>query len=275
MSDSDERASGGRDAGGGSGPASVLEERVLGELLAARKAVEGLSPVGMAACPTITGLLGDGDPLVAFTRLQDGVLAVLDQDDDALPVQAAAYSLGLASGRATHLGRLNDFGADFGFEARQARRYSDRGVRRLARLVCSSWVVRTVPVCQLLLAQQPDGTLVVMVRICWQWFVDMRCPQIRRLQDEGRLVPFVPEPVFTPPPDPVADPEALWLERRLEQPLELPALRPGRDIRLRISWPGEIWPRFSTTIAGPLPADTLVDSDTVGNAAVLGLRCTP
>lgn len=259
MSDSDERASGGRDAGGGSGPASVLEERVLAELLAARKAVEGLSPTGMAACPTITGLLGDGDPLVAFTRLQDGVLAVLDQDDDALP----------------DLGRLNDFGADFGFEARQARRYSDRGVRRLARLVCSSWVVRTVPVCQLLLAQQPDGTLVVMVRIRWQWFVDMRCPRVRRLQDGGRLVPFVPEPVFTPPPDPVADPGVLWLERRLEQPLELPAPQPGRDVRLRISWPGEIWPRFSTTIAGPLPADTLVDSDMVGNAAVLGLRRTP
>ena len=105
--------------------------------------------------------------------------------------------------------------------------------------------------------------------------MDMRGPRVRRCQDGGQLDPFGPEPVFTPPPDPVADPGVLWLERRLEQPLELPAVQPGRDIRLRISWPGEIWPRFSTTIAGPLPADTLVDSDTVSNAAVLCVCRTP
>lgn len=75
----------------------------------------------MTALPTVVALLGDGDPLLAFTQLQDRILQTIGQADDSLPIQAAAYSLGLASDSDTHLGRLTDFGADFGFEARQAQ----------------------------------------------------------------------------------------------------------------------------------------------------------
>lgn len=35
-----------------------LAQRVLEELLAARKRSDGLSPTGIAACPTMTSLLG-------------------------------------------------------------------------------------------------------------------------------------------------------------------------------------------------------------------------
>ena len=247
----------------------VLEERVLAELLAARKAAWGLSPTGMAACPTMTGLLGDGDPLLAFTRLQARVLELIDQDDDVLPVQAAAYSLGLACARSTHLDRLSEFGADFGFEARQARRYSDRGLRQLARLICSNWLVQTAPLCRVVLAQRPDGAVTVMAWRRWQWFVGMRSIAVQRLDADGQVMALEPKPVFTQPADPLADPGLLWLDSRLEHPLRLPAPEPGRDVCLRISWPGEVWPQFSTTMVGPLAADCALTSQVVGNTTIL------
>ena len=98
--------------------ASLLEQRVRAELLTARKSSEGLSPNSMARCPTLTALLGDGDPRVAFTQLQTRILETIDQDDDVTPILAASYSLGFASKGATHLDRLTDFGEDYGYEAR-------------------------------------------------------------------------------------------------------------------------------------------------------------
>ena len=179
--------------------AASLTEEVLAELRMVRKRAEGLSPTGMAACPTMVALLGSGDPVVALSRLQARIVETLDQDDDVLPLWAATYSLGLASSRATHLDRLNDFGADYGFEARQARRYSDQGLRLLTSLICTSWVVHAVPVAEVFVTPQSDGGFVLTMRTKWQWFTDMQPPAIARQLSNGRAAPFRPRPAFTQP----------------------------------------------------------------------------
>jgi len=58
----------------------------------------------------------------------------LDQD---LAVTAAGYSLGYASDYDSHLGRLDDFGRDYTYDQRQARRYSDKGIEQIARHISS------------------------------------------------------------------------------------------------------------------------------------------
>ncbi|MBO3724186.1 hypothetical protein J5X07_03935 [Actinomyces bowdenii] len=241
----------------------ALVEQVLSELLAARKRPAGLSPAGMTALPTVVALLGGGDPSVAFTQLQDRVLQVIDQDDDVLPIQAAAYSLGFASGRETHLARLNDFGADYGFEARQARRHSDVGLQRIAHLICSTWTVQLVPACHVWLTGQADGTLEVQISKAWPWFIDMRTMSLDTLDSDSRWIPWQSTLRFTAPPDPTADPETLWLRCHLEQPLHL---RPALPVRLR--WPGEVWPQF-TTITIDLPSGAPLSITTLGNTWIL------
>lgn len=104
---------------------TATEAAVRSELLAVRKRPGGLSPHSMADCPTIVALLGDGDPLLAFTRLETRILARLELDDDVTPLNAVAYSLGLASHGRTHLERLTDFGETYGYEVRHARRHSE------------------------------------------------------------------------------------------------------------------------------------------------------
>lgn len=244
-------------------PRQALVERVHGELLTARKRPAGLSPTGMAALPTVVALLGEGDPSVAFTQLQDRLLQVIDQDDDVLPIQAAAYSLGFASARFTHLARLNNFGADYGFEARQARRHSDTGLQRIAHLICSTWTVQLTPTCHIWLNGQSDGILELRVSKTWPWFIDMRPIRFDTLDSDNQWTPWQPALRFTKPPDPSTDPTPLWLRSHLEQPLRL---RPVLSIRLR--WPGEVWPQFTTTTAD-LPPGVSLKITTLGNTWIL------
>ncbi|HEX7825335.1 MAG TPA: hypothetical protein VF477_10570 [Mycobacterium sp.] len=118
--------------------AGELTEIVHNELLTARRTRHGLSAVSMSEYPNMRRLLGDGDPLVAFQRLQHRILKTLDTGDDVRAIEAATYSLGLGSAGETHLDRLVDFGNAYGYEARQVRRFSDLGVRQLARLITSN-----------------------------------------------------------------------------------------------------------------------------------------
>ena len=143
----------------------------------------------MAACPTMVNLLGDGDPLLAFTRLEHRVLETIEHGDDTLPIEAAAFSLGLASASKNHLDRLNDFGAEYGYEARQARRYSDRGITQLARLIASNWVIHAVPAVEVFLAQQSDGSFGVMIRTRHQWFVTMKPVNVEWQHSNGTRQP--------------------------------------------------------------------------------------
>lgn len=121
--------------------AETLKDRVLAELLALRKMSSGVTVDALAGTRVICDLLGGGDPFVAYTRLCHEIL----DSDLGLAVKAAAASLGLLAEGDTHLKRLDAFGADIGMEQRQVRRYSDRGVRLLARLIASNWPTETVP----------------------------------------------------------------------------------------------------------------------------------
>lgn len=244
-----------------------LAELVLQELLAARKASEGLSPNAIAQCPTIVGLLGDGDPLVAFTRLQARILETLEIGDDVMPIEAAAYSLGFASSRKTHLDRLNDFGTEFGYEARQARRLSDKGISQLARLIASNWVVHAVPTLELFVAQQREGSLVLTLRTRRQRFVDMAALTVRReAVDRRESSPVVSE---TQADDSPRD-DSLWVKERLAAPIRLPVedLSEG-GASVRFVWHGEMWPRFSVTMVGPIAPETLLTTQTLGATLLL------
>lgn len=248
----------------------ALEKKVHEELLAARKTAEGLSPNAMSRYTTIVALLGDGDPAVAFARLQARILETLELGDDVIPIEAAAYSLGFASHHKTHLDRLVAFGIERGYEARQARRYSDRGVAQLASLICSNWVVHAVPSVEIYLTEQSDHSFAFTVRTRRQRFVDMHTLRIRQHTEGGGLQPLPGLPAFATVPNPAddTDPEALWITEQLERPAHIPAARPGTPgVAIRVDWQGEIWPRFSITTVGAIHASTVVTSQTLGNTA--------
>lgn len=261
-------------------PSAASEAVVQRELLAVRKLPRGLSPHSMTGCPTIVALLGDGDPLMAFTRLETRILARLELDDDVTPLNAVAYSLGLASHGKTHLERLNDFGDAYGYEVRQARRHSDLGVQQLATLICSNWIVDTVPVINVVLTGHPDGSAEVAVATERPRFVDM-CPlRIQWYRADGRpgekLHDVKPPPHFEPAAQPTHGndsdallPDDLCVHQRLVESLMLSP--PGDEgvHGLRIAWPGEVWPCFQLQVIGPPSPDTIISSQTIGNAVVL------
>ena len=136
----------GGDDEGDDGAARLKSERAIrDELLFARSRPGGLSPHTMAQCPVICALLGNGDPEVAHVQLGLKLLELIEADDDVMAVEAACYSLGLATASETHLQRLEEFGSKHFIDQRQARRYSDRGVAQLARLIATNWTTQTVP----------------------------------------------------------------------------------------------------------------------------------
>lgn len=249
-------------AQGGTSPENA-EYLVLQELLAARKTTEGLSPHTMALCPTLTGLLGDGDPMAAFGRLQTKTLEALELGDDVQALEAATYSLGLTSHGKTHLDRLNDFGEVHGYEARQARRYSDKGIKQLARLVCTNWVFQTAPTAEVTLAQQIDGTTIVTIRTMRQRFIRMRPLSIVQILDDGTAEPCAPDAVVNEQPlapgshGDLAEngdlPADLWYIGQLNTPLLFSPPRSDHPISLEVSWKGEIWPIWRVTLMALQP----------------------
>lgn len=257
-----------------------------------RKTADGLSPNAMARCTTMVALLGDGDPLVAFTRLQARILETLELGDDTTGLDAAAYSLGLASDRKTHLDRLVAFGEEYGYEARQARRHSDKGIEQLATLICSNWVVHTVPTVEIYLAQQTDGSFALTVRTKRQRFVDMQPIRIHRTTKDGHLATLTPQPIFVPAPAHNSQTstgandgdygegredtsESLWITEQLQRPLHLPApTTETPNTIVRIDWHGEMWPRFTTSTIAPIREGVLVTSQTLGNTVQITVQQT-
>jgi hypothetical protein len=244
-----------------------VERAVLEELLAVRKRPEGLSSVSMTSCRTVVDLIGEGDPLVAMTRLTHRILETIDLDDDAIRVTAAAYSLGLGSAGRTHLQRLNDFGVEYGYEARQSRRLSDEGVRELARLITTNWIVHAVPSVEVTVIQAADESLAVQISTHRQWYIGMR-PLLIQAQDEsGERRDWEPPPVLTERESPEESPRAFIAS--LERFIRVPAPAPGGAERMRLTWAGEIWPRFVVSVMGVLSDGALVSNQCVGNTLLL------
>jgi hypothetical protein len=219
----------------------------------------------MANCPTMRRLLGEGDPLIAFQRLQHRILETLDTGDDVRAIEAAAYSLGLGSAGETHLDRLNDFGADYGLEARQVRRYSDLGLRQLAQLITSNWIVHAVPTLEIFATQQTNGSLAITLRATRPDLIDMSRPEPFVVDENGKRTPMNSDLSEERSADRV-------LVRALREPLVLATSASGLRCHLRFEWKGEVWPRFVMNVVGPISHQYVLTTQTLGNAMQLSLE---
>lgn len=219
----------------------------------------------MANYPTMRRLLGDGDALIAFQRLQHRILETLDTGDDVRAVEAAAYSLGLGSAGETHLDRLNDFGTDYGLEARQVRRYSDLGIRQLAQLITSNWIVHAVPTLEVFATQQSNGSLAIGLRTTRQDLIDMSPVQSFSVEPDGERTVLDADLSDASPSDRV-------IVQTLRQPFVLLAPQQGAPRHLRFEWEGEIWPRFVMNVVGPIAPEYVLTTQTLGNAMQLSVE---
>lgn len=243
-------------------PSDDLMRAVHQELLTARRSRNGLSPVSMANCPTMNRLLGDGDPVVAFGRLQHRILETLDTGDDVRAIEAAAYSLGLGSAAETHLDRLVEFGSTYGYEARQVRRYSDLGIQQLARLITSNWILHVVPTLEVFAAQQSDASLAIRLRTTRQNLIDMSRVESVRVDPGGERTHVEVEMSEEMP-------SGRAVVQTLLKPLILAAAEPGMPRHLRFEWKGEVWPRFVMNVIGPIHSGYVLTTQTLGNAMQL------
>lgn len=249
-----------------------VENLVHEELLAVRKRSEGLSSTSITSCRTLVDLIGEGDPLVAMTRLTHRILETIELDDDAIRITAAAYSLGLGSAGRTHLERLNDFGSEYGYEARQSRRLSDEGIRELSRLISTNWVVHAVPTVEVFVLQERDESFAIHVSTRRQWYIGMKPLLIQRQEPSGVRTDLEPPPALEEQSTPLDGAGPREFTATLAGFLRLPAPEAGPGHTLRLTWVGEIWPRFSVATMGPTSGATLVTSQCVGNTLLLTVQ---
>ena len=209
-------------------------------------------------------LLGNGDPEVASVELGHKLLEIIEAEDDVLALEAACYSLGLTSAATTHLARLEEFGVKHFVDQRQARRYSDRGIDQLARLISSHWTTRTVPRAELIVVPAGEAHAALMVRLHRQWHIDMRSPVLSVWHDD------VAEPeVLTPRWEPETEQDGgVWTLLELAEPVVVP-LR--RITTLRLVWQGETWPTFVAAFPDPIDG-RLVRVQTLGSTCAVGLE---
>jgi hypothetical protein len=239
----------------GDGRSPILEERVLSELLAARKTSEGLTVAVMARLPTLTALLGDGDPERALRTLMNNILVHLDETDDPLGLTGAVYSLGLAqeldARSDTHLARLEAFGDKFSFEQRQARRHSDRGLRELTKLITGHWFTHTQPRMDVVLvAYTLRGTdyFALHIDLHTRAGVPMRPPRLAVDVDRDDKAEYKLD-FYDSPSHP--DPTPGWQHQMLVKPIRLPF---QASLRLSLRW-GPLWPKLTLMVTGDVPRD--------------------
>lgn len=203
-----------------------------------RKHADGVTVGALSHTQAILHVLGGGDPRVAYNSLKHVLLRL----GDSLAVTAASYSLGYASNGSTHLDRISDFGRDYGYDQRQGRRYSDRGIAEISRRVASEWTVEASPTLEVTVKQLDRN--VIALDTCFEhfYFIDMQQPKIELQLDGVRL------------------------EARCDWNLvsEYPLVS-ARSSRLKVDianqpelsgvsflWRGEAWPQFQTHFSNSL-----------------------
>jgi hypothetical protein len=240
----------------------MAEEAIHAELVAARKRPGGLSPQAMALCPVMCDLLGNGDPEVAHVELSHKIIELIEADDDIMSIEAACYSLGLSSEADTHLARLEEFGAKHFLDQRQARRYSDRGLLQLARLIATHWTTQTVPEAIFILIGVAPDQIGFSIQLRRQQHVDMRPAKVSLWPaDQDQPTPLEITWKRTSPD------EALWLEDEFTEPRT--ATIQG-ETTIRLVWRGETWPKFTVVLLGDIDA-AMVKSETLGAACAVTL----
>lgn len=230
-----------------------LEERVLAELLMLRKLTRGVTVDSLARADTICQLLGSGDPYVAYTRLTHEVL----ESDLDVAIQAAAASLGFSSEAESHLQRLDEFGARVHLEQRQVRRYSDTGIRVLARLIATNWPTETVPQLSVIVHRGASGWEVHLATRCLL-VVEMRTPSVEVLIGSRRSRPMLRWRR--------AD-AGTWRRAHTNDPIQI--AKSIEETSIVFVWHGELWPKFSVgwNVHGPPVA-----SESLGNKLMLRLN---
>lgn len=209
----------------------ALAEAVRTELVAARKAPGGLTPASMASTTTLRAVLGGGDPAAAYNALKHSLLAF----EGDTSVMAAAYSLGFASDGYTHLDRLTDFGTDYGYDQRQARRYSDRGVRELSFFIAEQWSMEAAPSLRLTVLQGADLELVCSTSNFH--FIEMRDPVVERI-DRGGLRASLPGEWMRRHEDLLVHGFAHYIFDEFDPQQET----------VSVLWRGEMWPTCDVSI---------------------------
>ena len=192
---------------------------------------------GIAESQTVCQLLGNGDPVLAWSQLQHLALGVEWSKD----IEAACYSLGFASTGSTHLARLEEFAAELYIDQRQARRYSDRGLVQLTRLICTNWVTYSVPTFDMVITPSSSSTVVLYFQCCRPEVVRMAVPTVRSRNAVG-------EKVFDFTTTEWRDGPMICV--RVEQPLTADL---QGETSITASWSGELWPKFSVRMAGHTP----------------------
>ena len=236
-----------------------LYKAVHDELLAMRKHRDGVTVGNLARTTAILEVLGAGDPRLAYNQLKH-VLLSLDQD---LAVTAAGYSLGYASDYDSHLGRLDDFGRDYTYDQRQARRYSDKGIEQIARHISSEWMLEASPTLTIEVVKANDEVLELVIRSERLAIVEMRDPVVEMVSSTGKRESF--------PVDwrPLAG-EAGAL--RQEASVRTDQLRQP-DVAVSVLWTGEAWPLFHLAVLRGLDGASLpLDLMTFGARATVS-RC--
>lgn len=233
-----------------------LEERVLAELLALRKQAAGVTVDTLARATVVSDLLGAGDPVVAYTRLGH---EILDSDLD-LPVKAAAASLGFLAAGDTHLKRLDAFGAQIGMEQRQVRRYSDRGIRTLARLIATNWPTETAP-----------RLSVAVVRSERDWEIHLTAERLHAVEmHEPSVTVLAGGTSHNLAPAWMTRDDHVWQRTHTVEPLR--ASDDGVETSVVIVWRGELWPKHAVTWIG---SHTGATSESLGNKLMLRLAPHP
>lgn len=209
-------------------------EIVLDELRALRKRADGASVASIAESPAICQLMGDGDPLVAWSRLQHLVMDAEWSRD----IETACYSLGFASAATTHLGRLEEFAASFYVDQRQARRYSDRGLMQISRLIVSNWLLHAIPTCDVVMMMTSPSTCDVYARFSSPTTVKMNAALFQTKSDKTEHVLE---------PDLIVEQNADRDLARFARPVSIDV---HGETSITVQWAGEVWPKFSAQLSG-------------------------
>ncbi len=214
-----------------------LLHQVHEELRALRKTRGGVNVESIAHAQTICQLLGAGDPYVAFSRLRHQIL----ESDFGPSIMAAAASLGLTVERDNLLDRLQAFGNENYLEQRQVRRYSDRGLDELSRMIVTNWPTETVPQFDLIVVLSSNLCELHMWTKCLN-AVEMKTVQCLVLQGEGLTDTELEWDTEV---------DEVWSRTRLAQPVLVQLT--SETTSIAIVWKGELWPKFSATVLGSIP----------------------
>jgi hypothetical protein len=212
-----------------------LEEAAHGELLRMRKHSDGVTVGALARTEALRQVLGGGDPRVAYNALKH--ILLIHADD--LAVTAAGYSLGYASDGPTHLDRLTDFGRDHGYDQRQARRYSDRGVTAMARYIGTEWTLEASPVLRVTVARADRTGIELILQTERMDFIEMRTPRVELVAADGQRTGLQPNWIA----DTATPHHRETASLRVDTNVVSGNLRPA----LTVLWTGELWPRIVVT----------------------------